>query len=152
MREEIRENNQYYTIVGGSFRVQVDKDDPKAVRRDWTSADGTKSGTKYERIVNALVGYIEDIQFRDSDYGLQRYIALDKSADGSMPVIALSTASREAETFSRNCRISASSKRSVCAHSISRGMAARCVAWRSHRKIRKESLQSKSQTTSAMQH
>jgi hypothetical protein len=96
-REEIREKNLYYTIIGGSFRVQVDKDDPQAIRRDWTSADGQKSGTKYERIVNSLVGYIEDIQFRDTEYGLQMYVALDKNLNDEMPVIALQTASREAE-------------------------------------------------------
>lgn len=98
-REEIRENNQYYTIIGGTFRIQVSKDDPSAVRRDWTSADGSSSGTKYERIVSALVGYIEDIQFRDGEYGMQVYIMLDENADGSKPVIALSTASREGEDF-----------------------------------------------------
>lgn len=98
-REEIREKNTYYTITGGSFRVQVDKDDPTAVRRDWVSADGSKSGTKYERIVNSLIGYIEDVQFRDSEYGLQLYVMLDENADGAKPVVALSTSSREAEDF-----------------------------------------------------
>lgn len=98
-QEEIRENNQYYTIIGGTFRVQVDKDDPAAVRREWKSADGSSSGTKYERIVSALRGYIEDIQFRDGEYGMQVYIMLDENEDGAKPVIALSTASREAEDF-----------------------------------------------------
>jgi hypothetical protein len=100
-REELREKNLYYTIIGGTFRTQVDKDDPTAVRRDWVSADGSKSGTKYERIVKALYGYIEDIQFRDSEYGLQCYVMLDTNADGFKPVITLSTASRETEDFLR---------------------------------------------------
>jgi hypothetical protein len=69
------------------------------VRRDWKSADGTSSGTKYERIVSALLGYIEDVQFRDGEYGMQVYIMLDENEDGSKPVIALSTASREGEDF-----------------------------------------------------
>lgn len=98
-REEIRENNTYYTIIGGSFRVQVDKDEPNAVRRDWTSADGARSGTKYERHVKALRGYIEDIQFRDGEYGMQVYVMLDENEDGSKPVIAMQTSSREAEDF-----------------------------------------------------
>ena len=98
-REEIRENNQYYTIIGGTFRIQVRQDDPSAVRREWTSADGTRSGTKHERIVSALVGYIEDIQFRDGEYGMQLYVMLNENEDGSKPVIALQTASREAEDF-----------------------------------------------------
>src|SRR5450432_3893905 len=96
-REQIKEKNLYYTIVGGSFRVQVSEDHPEAVRRDWTSADGSKSGTKYERIIKSLIGFIEDIQFRDSEYGLQMYIMLDENQEGWKPVIALSTASREAE-------------------------------------------------------
>lgn len=100
-KETIAEKNLYYTIVGGSFRVQVSPDHPEAVRRDWTSADGQKSGTKYERIVKSLIGYIEDIQFRDGEYGMQMYVALDENAEGWKPVIALSTASREAEDLMR---------------------------------------------------
>lgn len=99
--ETVAEKNLYYTIVGGSFRVQVSPEHPEAVRRDWTSADGSKSGTKYERIVKSLIGYIEDIQFRDGEYGMQMYIALDENKDGWKPVIALSTASREAEDLMR---------------------------------------------------
>lgn len=98
-REEIREKALYYTIVQGSFRTQVDKDDPDAVRRDWTSADGKKSGTKYERVVNALFGKIEDVSFKDGDYGMQIFIKLDPNEDGISPIIALATASREAEDF-----------------------------------------------------
>lgn len=98
-REEIKEKQLYYTIVSGSFRVQVPQDDPSAVRRDWKSADGSKSGTKYERIVNALFGYITNVDFRDGEYGMQVYITLDENEDGEKPVIALATASREAEDF-----------------------------------------------------
>jgi hypothetical protein len=98
-REEIKDKQLYYTIVSGSFRVQVPQDSPDAVRRDWKSADGTKSGTKYERVINALFGYIEDVQFRDGEYGMQVYITLDENEDGEKPVIALATASREAEDF-----------------------------------------------------
>jgi hypothetical protein len=49
--------------------------------------------------VSALVGYIEDIQFRDGEYGMQLYVMLNENEDGSKPVIALQTASREAEDF-----------------------------------------------------
>jgi hypothetical protein len=96
-REEIREKQLYYTIVAGSFRVQVPQDSPDAVRRDWKSADGTKSGTKYERVVNALFGFISDIQFRDGDFGMQMFVTLDENEDGEKPVIALATQSRECE-------------------------------------------------------
>ena len=99
--EEIREKNLFYSVIGGSFRVQVSADHPEAVRRDWTSADGSKSGTKYERIIKSLVGHIEDIQFRDGEYGMQIMVALDPNADGWKPVIALPTGSREAEDLMR---------------------------------------------------
>lgn len=79
--------------------MQVDKDDPAAVRRDWTSADGKSSGTKYERIVNALFGYIQDISFAETEYGMQLYIKLDFNDKQEQPIIALNMASREAESF-----------------------------------------------------
>ena len=98
-REHIQTPNKYYTIVGGTFRVQVPQNDPSAVRRDWTSADGKTSGTKYERIVNALFGRIENIQFFNGDYGQQVCISLDFNEQQQQPIIALNMASREAEDF-----------------------------------------------------
>src|SRR5262245_26895782 len=96
-REEVREKNLYYTIVSGTFRVQVPEDHPEAVRREWKSADGKSSGVKFERVINSMIGYIEDVQFRDSEYGMQIYVMLDENSEGEKPVIALNTASREAE-------------------------------------------------------
>lgn len=98
-REEIVKKGKYYTVIQGSFRVQVPQEHPDAVRRDWKSADGTKSGTKYERIVNALFGRIEEVSFHDGDYGMQVYIKLDENEDQENPIIALPTASREGEDF-----------------------------------------------------
>jgi hypothetical protein len=98
-REHIETPRKYYTIVGGTFRVQVTKDDPTGVRRDWTSADGKSSGTKFERIVNALFGKIEDISFFDGEYGTQLTIKLDFNEQQEQPIIALNVASREAESL-----------------------------------------------------
>lgn len=98
-REEVREKNRFYAIIEGTFRTQVDKDDPTAVRRDWKSADGKSSGTKYERVINSIIGYIEDIQFRDSEYGTEIQVALDKGADDYVPVVSLKLSSREGEDF-----------------------------------------------------
>lgn len=97
-REEVREPALYYTIIDGTFRTVVPKDDPFAVRRDWSTPDG-KSGTKYEKIVTALIGYITDIAFFDGEYGQQIVVSLDKDANGKTPKIALNTASREAESL-----------------------------------------------------
>lgn len=98
-REETAQPKKYYTIVQGTFRTQVPQDHPEAVRRDWTSADGKTSGTKYERIIRALYGYITDVSFADSEFGKQIYIKLDKNMSGEEPTIALNVASREAEDF-----------------------------------------------------
>ena len=96
-REETRTSNAtYYSVIGGSFRTQVPQDHPEAVKRDWESSDG-KKGTKYERIVNALIGTITNIQFVEGDFGVQLVITLDEAEDKRVPRIALSTASREAE-------------------------------------------------------
>lgn len=98
-REEIRQPTLWYTIVGGGFRTQVSQDDPHAVRRDWKSADGSKTGTKYERIVDALIGYVSDIQFFDGEYGLQLIVSLDADEQGRVPKIALNAGSREGESL-----------------------------------------------------
>ena len=98
-REELNQPKKYYTIVQGTFRTQVPQEHPEAVRRDWKSADGKSSGTKYERVIRALYGYITDVSFADSEYGKQVYIKLDKLSDGEEPTIALNVASREAEDF-----------------------------------------------------
>jgi len=96
-REEISQPKKYYTIVDGTFRTQVPEDHPDAVRRDWKSADGKSSGTKYERIIRALYGYITEISFADTQFGMQIYIKLDKNTDGEEPTVALNVTSREAE-------------------------------------------------------
>ena len=99
MREEIRKKVRYYTIIEGSFRVQVDQNNPEAIKRDWKSADGKMSGTKYERIVNSVIGYIEDIQFYEGEYGTEVNIGFDKSEDGYRPIVALKLSTREGEDF-----------------------------------------------------
>lgn len=99
MREEKRQKVRYYTIIDGSFRVQVDQNDPEAVQRDWESADGKSSGTKYERIVNSVIGYIESIQFYEGEYGTEINVGFDMTDDGYRPIVALKLSSREGEDF-----------------------------------------------------
>jgi hypothetical protein len=97
-REEVRQRGVYYTIIQGTFRQRVDQDHPEAQRRDFETKDG-KKGTKYERVVDALYGYITDINFHDSEFGLKMNIVLDENEQGIKPIISLSTNSREAEDF-----------------------------------------------------
>ena len=46
-KEGIVNRGTFYTIISGSFRAKVSQDDPRAIRRDWTSPDGKEKGTKY---------------------------------------------------------------------------------------------------------
>lgn len=98
-REQIVEKKNWYYTIDGSFRQKVEQDHPEAVRRDWKSADGKTSGTKYERIISALFGKIEKVEFVAGDYGLNINITLDKNDDGINPNISLLAASREGEDF-----------------------------------------------------
>lgn len=97
-REEISNRGLYYSIIKGTFRQKVDQDHPDAVRRDYETSDG-KKGIKYERVIDALYGYITDIAFYDSEYGMKINIILDENQDGIRPNISLPTQSREAEDF-----------------------------------------------------
>ncbi len=98
-REQIHEKGLYFSVVQGTFRTKVEQDHPAAVRRDWKSVDGKTSGTKYERVIDALFGFIKEINFVDSEYGMQIHIKLDENEEGESPIIALPTASREGEDF-----------------------------------------------------
>lgn len=100
-REQINQKRSFYYIIDGSFRQKVSQDHPEAQRRDWKSADGKNSGTKYERHVDALFGKIEDVQFFDSDYGLNINITLDENEQGEHPIIQLGASTREGEDFMR---------------------------------------------------
>jgi hypothetical protein len=97
--EEIREPRLSYSIIQGTFRTEVDPDKPDAVRRDWKSADGKNSGTKYERIINALKGFIEKVDIIEGDYGKQVVVTLDKNSSGLNPTIYMNASSREGEDF-----------------------------------------------------
>ena len=99
-KEGIVNRGTFYTIISGSFRAKVSQDDPRAIRRDWTSPDGKEKGTKYEKKVDHFFGMIENVEFRDGKFGMQVLVSLDKNEEtGEEPVLAMSNASREAEDF-----------------------------------------------------
>lgn len=99
-REHIVEKKNFYYVIAGSFRQKVEQDSPEAVRRDWETPDG-KKGTKYERHVQGLFGFITNVQFFDGDYGRTVQITLDPDEDGVSPQISLNTSSREGTDFLR---------------------------------------------------
>ena len=95
--EAISNKTKYYTVIDGTFRVQVPSNHPEAVQRDWTSKDGKQSGTKYERHVKALFGKVTGINIHDGEYGKNLNIYLDENDDGETPCITLSVSSRYGE-------------------------------------------------------
>jgi len=66
------------------------------VRREYETKDGA-TAFKYERILSSLIGYIEEVQFYDSEFGKQLYITLDKNEKGQKPIIQLNMEGREAD-------------------------------------------------------
>ena len=70
-------NKKYASIIQGKLKVQTDENDPEAKPREWESSDG-KSGTKYEREYDNLRGIIDNIYFKDTDYGTMINIEIDK--------------------------------------------------------------------------
>ncbi len=98
-REQIIEQKNYFYVIEGGLRQKVDQNHPEAVRRDWKSADGKTSGTKYERHIFALFGRIENIQFVPSDYGQKVEITLDENEEGKNPILSIATSSKEGEDF-----------------------------------------------------
>jgi len=97
-KEETRISGLYYTIIEGSFRTKVDKDHPDAKMREYETKDGVKS-VKYERIVSALSGFVEDIGIYEGDYGKTVNIKLDPNDDGKNPIIQLNTQTNYGEDF-----------------------------------------------------
>lgn len=75
---EKRENNTTWAsiISDGSIRVRSAEINPKAVKREYELKDGTK-GVKWELVYDNLRGHINDISFRDGDYGTQLMILID---------------------------------------------------------------------------
>lgn len=82
-------------ISDGSIRVKTDESNPLAVKRDWELADGTK-GTKYELVYTELSGVIQDIEFRDGDYGTSLNIAFQDN-EGEPIILTMNIESTYAE-------------------------------------------------------
>jgi len=64
----------------GSLRKRTDETDPKAVKRDWELADGTK-GTVYELVYNDISGFIRDVVFFEGKYGEILKVTLQDDED-----------------------------------------------------------------------
>jgi hypothetical protein len=82
--ETLEQQGLYYTIIDGTFRRRVPEGTPGAIRREYETKDGAK-GEKYEMVIDALEGTIEDMIIVEGDYGRQLSITLDKNVDGVNP-------------------------------------------------------------------
>lgn len=94
--EETRVPGLYFTVIDGSFRTKVDETHPEAVRREYEDRDGVKK-IKYERIVTALTGYIQDILTYEGEFGQTVNIKLDANADGRYPMLQFGAATAYGE-------------------------------------------------------
>lgn len=96
--EETRANAVYYTVINGKFHTKVEENHPEAVKREYETKDGAKA-YKFERIVDALTGYIEDLGVFESDFGKRVVIKLDPNHEGRNPVIQLGVETNYGEDF-----------------------------------------------------
>ena len=87
MLKNTTNEDKYINILGSdaTFRLVVSEDTEGAVRRDWTSKDGSQSGTKYELIYNEISGVISDIKFYDGKFG--KNILLTFTDNSSEPLV-----------------------------------------------------------------
>jgi hypothetical protein len=86
----------YYTIIEGTFRTKVEEGHPEGVRREYETKDGAKA-IKYERIVPAITGYIEDIGIYDTDFGKVINVKLDQDTEGRNLILQFNAATNYGE-------------------------------------------------------
>jgi len=95
---EKQSNGLYFNVIDGSFRTKCDPKHPEAVAREYETKEGVKS-VKYELKYSALFGKIENIFFKDGDFGKTVNIVLEPNEEGKNPIIQLSTATNYGEDF-----------------------------------------------------
>lgn len=73
-----KEVDSFINVLGsdGSLRMTVTEGTPGAERREWKSADGTKTGVKFEMIYQDVSGFITSVDFLDGDYGKNLIIGI----------------------------------------------------------------------------
>lgn len=94
--EQARARGIYYTVIDGDFRTKVDESHPEAVKREYETRDGAKAH-KWERIVPAITGYVEDINIYEGDFGKTLNIKLDADADGNNLILQFNAATNYGE-------------------------------------------------------
>lgn len=82
-------NKVFYQIFDQKLRTRVPENHPDAIPRI------NKKGVQvHERESFALFGKIENVQLKDSDFGKQLEIMLDKNDDGKNPILTVGVESK----------------------------------------------------------
>lgn len=86
----------FYAVFDGSFRTKVPEGTPDALTRV-----NKNNKEVHERMVPALFGFIENLEFEESDYGKRIKITLDANDDGAHPIISIGVESKDGRDFLR---------------------------------------------------
>lgn len=86
----------FYSVFDGSFRTRVPEGFPDALVRV-----NKNNKEVHERMVPALFGIIENVEFEESDYGKRIKITLDANDEGAHPVISMGVESKDGRDFLR---------------------------------------------------
>lgn len=102
--DPLRKRANYYSIKDGSFRLATDKEDPEAVRREYTNPKTGEDGVAYEKAYKALYGVISDVSFHDNalkDGTVLRslHIGLGEDENGISQIISIPVDGRFATDF-----------------------------------------------------
>lgn len=102
--EPLKKKANYYTIKDSSFRLPTDKEDPEAVRREYTNPKTKEEGVAYERAYKALYGTITDVSFNENtlkDGTILRSINITIGEDdmGVLQIISIPVDSRYTTDF-----------------------------------------------------
>jgi len=102
--EPLEKKAAYYSIKDSSFRLKTDKEDPEAVRREYTNPKTGEEGVAYERAFKALYGVISDVSFhenalKDGTVLRSLHIGLGEDENGVSQIISIPVDSRFATDF-----------------------------------------------------
>jgi len=94
----------YYSIKDASFRLKTDKEDPEAIRREYTNPKTGEEGVAYERAFKALYGVISDVSFhenalKDGTVLRSLNISLGEDDNGVSQIVSIPVDSRFATDF-----------------------------------------------------
>lgn len=102
--EPLEKKAVYFSIKDASFRLKTDKEDPEAVRREYTNPKTGEEGVAYERAYKALYGVISDVSFhenalKDGTVLRSLHIGLGEDENGVSQIVSIPVDGRFATDF-----------------------------------------------------